>query len=158
MGNINKQQQSCNELRLVEPRLLTPNGGGGGSSAPHSRRIENKTHKKKQSSGKWWNEWSRKFFLLFLSFCLLFVLFIRSRNDHLLRCAALFPQKRCGGNQTQRPRSGPAAPSLPSKVLCNYNWVMDDERGIHLLLPLIPRRIFAILLYLTASSKMLNNI
>jgi len=41
MGNINKQQQSCNELRLVEPRLLTPNGGGG-SSAPHSRRIETK--------------------------------------------------------------------------------------------------------------------
>nr|CAH0107799.1 unnamed protein product [Daphnia galeata] len=38
-----------------------------------------------------------------------------------------FSSKRCGGNQTQRPRSGPAAPSLPSKVLCNYNWVMDDE-------------------------------
>jgi hypothetical protein len=50
MGNINKQQQSCNELRLVEPRLLTPNGGGG---APHSRRIEtNQKRKKKQSSGK----------------------------------------------------------------------------------------------------------
>jgi len=43
-----------------------------------------------------------------------------------------FPQKRCGGNQTQRPRSGPAAPSLPSKVLCNYNWVwwMMREKSI----------------------------
>ena len=92
MGNINKQQQSCNELRLVEPRLLTPNGGGGTAFEKNGNKKKTKK-KKKQSSGEWWNEWSRKFFLLFLSFCLLFVLFIRSRNDHLLRCERPFPQK-----------------------------------------------------------------
>jgi hypothetical protein len=124
MGNINKQQQSCNELRLVEPRLLTPNGGGG-SSAPHSRRIEKNKQKNRAQANDGTSDRRNSFFYFFLfvfSLCCLL-------DQETTTCCdeRPFSSKRCGGNQTQRPRSGPAAPSLPSKVLCNYNWVMDDE-------------------------------